>query len=294
MSKLPSLDGIPERQAMGVVVGLIESLTPQPFPTEPPDADLAQQVLKELVESEGLADNAVETDQGKARLLEALSDRIAEPLKEGATAQDAKERLWLRGLLAPRQYEVVFPASVDSYLVINDARKNHLERAIRSPSMVQHLQPDLEAAEETAVTLFVQRHTVQGNTASLLVVAIRERNKIRVDAAWRVFDSDVPGAAYASSPLDLLKAFVAKYGGPFSVYGGPPRSFMEHETQRVIDPNALPMQPLERREGRYVGTMRFKVSKLGVVVVALGYQIFLPPFIEDLKRHGVAARVPDH
>jgi hypothetical protein len=218
---------------------------------------------------------------------------MSAPVTTGKRGEQARARLGQQGLLSSNLYQIQFHQTfVEAEK--RGIRKAHVEQAIHQPDSLQHVLPEKIRSEDfPAISVYAKHHGTSHSTDrfTLLVPTLRRGATQIVSAAWRVYHSDVD-LADAHEPLDVLRAFVGTYGINFRVGNSPLRKFFFYE--------AFPLMPggqrtditrIEAANPLDVASMSFlRVSSLGVIEVAIAYVIDRPPYINDLRKHGVQFR----
>jgi len=108
-----------------------------------------------------------------------------------------------------------------------------------------------------------------------------------VTTAWRVYysDNDLTNVA---DPLDVLRAFVDRYGLTFTVGADPQeRKFILYETIPLPKDAQTDLLKLHNKAGqKFEASNLFRVRD-GVAEVAIVYAIDIDRYAEDLRKHGV-------
>src|SRR4051812_27030324 len=139
-----------------------------------------------------------------------LSQQLDEAVFSGQSADEVLARAGQAGRLPPSIYKIVQPRIFRERFNPLGIRKQAVEGAVHRPDDVQHLVNDraVELARDTH-SLFMKLvpATDKEEAYWLLVQTLREGFEQEVQAAWRVYPSDV-NLENASDPLDVLKLFV--------------------------------------------------------------------------------------
>src|SRR6185295_10141045 len=80
----------------------------------------------------------------------------------------------------------------------------------------QHLLPGLFGPVDNSVSLFTKSYSNGDDPFTILVQAERKGATIRVEHAFKIYDSDI-NYDHVREPLDLLLAFIEKYGSQITV-----------------------------------------------------------------------------
>jgi hypothetical protein len=283
---LKSLRDLSPPEAELALAEIAQSLLPQPFPPdERPLNRMHQKVLDELYKKLNI--DVVKFSSGDTvKVLEALIREISASVLSGPRAEAARARLGRRGDLRLDLYRLTFSPAFDLE-EMRGIRRSHVQDALRNPDAVEHLAEETE--ESMGVTLIAKKHIgpdAEGNFV-LLVQALRNEDQLGVAKAVRIYYSDVD-LRLASKPVDMLKAFLAKYGVPFYLPTlGPVKYLIGEFIPGDVNPRSLNIRipgfegvPLEG-----VGTLR--PTTLGVMHIPLAYFINSEQYVVDLRRHNV-------
>lgn len=119
------------------------------------------------------------------------------------------------GLLSPSAYKVEFDSDFNRLFKALGGYRNTVEEAVLRPDDFQHLMTDPPFVDESELfSLFVKKGTRPELGAHwLLVQTLRKGITQLVQCAWWVHAADVD-VSRVEKPLDLLRAFVDKFGIP--------------------------------------------------------------------------------
>jgi hypothetical protein len=126
----------------------------------------------------------------------------------------------------------------------------------------------------------------------LLVQTRREGDLQTVVSAWRVYHEDVDLHS-VTKPIELLRAFVDKYGIEFSIADDSrKRKFVLYENIPIAQDRTTEVFKLPQPEKRaFEWCNVFRRSK-GELEIAVAYAIDVTRYAEDLRRHGVTVNLP--
>ncbi len=272
-----------------LLVSTSQHFLPQPF-AEDVELSEAEKALLEEIRTQLELDAGDNSSGSQTQILQTLHTEMSAPLREHPErAEAARARLGHLGILPERLYRIRFGDQFRESEKFG-IRRSHVEEAIGHPDHAQHILPEsIRSGEHPAVSLFTK--TVQGqrsyDTFTLLVTATRENAVQRVDLAWRVYHSDVT-ISQAYEPLNVLRAFVEKYGIECRVGSSAPAKFFCYEAFPLL-PSQRAMNPITSISSTEKGLASFlyRVSPLGVLEVALAYTIDLTQYGDDLRQHNV-------
>ncbi len=233
---------------------------------------------------------------GEAEVFGYLAEKLSSPFLTEEKIAEIRARMGANGELPPRQYRLVFDHDRAKAMELLGIRRSHVEDAVFSPDRVQKLSPtDLGATDNrlTTMGLFVKYHRHQTDDPStLLVHCIYQADTLTVWAAWRIYDRDIKLRGPTESPLDLLRAFVDRYGMEFGFEGG--NGMFRFLLYEVFPPRSTSTEHggvLKMIVKRHESAMTYNQSfvrwgELGTMEVTLAYVIRLDLYIKDLAEHG--------
>jgi hypothetical protein len=268
--------------------GLLSSLTLSVVPDERDHTHLAWDPLARAVLQEARRRLHLEEDDwstsARVRVANLLGDELRHTLLTRERATAARQRLGASGALWTRAYRIEFTTDSKAGRV----RPVNIEDAVRNPDAFQHLPPGPDTSSSNKfLSLFVKRASArEGEPSFTLVQAHRDQDVQRVEAAWRIYPSEVD-IKEAREPLDILKAFVARYGLDLKIGGGEVRKFTLYERVPIAPGwNRGLIQVLGRPQS--VWNAFWARAQDTYLEVALAYAIALDDYYATLEKHGVS------
>jgi hypothetical protein len=254
-----------------------------------PDQSLLSAVRIRLCEIIGAPTTGALTLQQRSAAIDLISESLSAAIIVD-TGRDVRTRLGDKGLLSPRQYKVVFSDAFKSVTEPLGIRRAHVTAVINNPDAVEHIHLR-EAKEGESFSLFAKTFADANKEASraftLLVVPRREGEEQIVGDAYRIYHDDIP-INPGSTPLDLLRAFVSKYGCAIRVGEAPASKFLFDqvvplgERRRVVEVLRDQLPPGTEVKVNSI----IRVSRLQVIEVALAYGIDITRYREMLISRG--------
>jgi hypothetical protein len=276
----------------------VESLVPHPviegeLVKAQPSPDLVARLIAEAREELRLPEN--DTSPNSQRLiLDLLTRSMANAF---SNPQEAQERLGSRGALEPGAYDVHFGDNFEDLISKRGITRDQIQSALSSPDAVEHLPPMHDDATDR-FSLFTKRDP---GPSTLLVEATREKARLHVSVAWRIFHRDIRWDG-VRGPLDLLRSFIEAFGKDFLLGNRPPQKLVEYDAlsiaalgwsqadvEQLLHGNMkLLFRPIEwqPREEIYI-PFRMRVSTLDVIEIQMMYMINLTKYYASLRAHGV-------
>jgi hypothetical protein len=245
-STLPSLRDQSATEIEGILANLTLEIMPNPGISGTGSdltTDFRDRLIQEIRISLGL-----KRDDKSPEAMSRIYDYLAREMGQAALAdvdiKEVKARLGDKGELAPPLYKIVFSDSFKHGSKIRGVDERTVEITLQSPNSVEHLRPELLGITSKRATSLYLRQFINPsrpfNSYSLLVFCTRAGYVQQVTNAWQVFHSDVD-LSKTKSPLDVLKALVAKYGFEIQI-GETKAAFFWHE--RVPISRRLPFNEL--------------------------------------------------
>lgn len=278
-------------QAEHTLASFADSLVPHPFDDAEsfPDQDLARRIFNELTQVakvEGVEDPV----EVRRRVFATLAQELSSYALQSADIPAIQDRLGMRGALRPAAYRVEIGAPI-AKLSDRGIRRSHIEAAVRSPDIVQHLESpdDLGRDHLPAISLFAKKIKSSRTSESfvLLVQAKRVGASQAIQTAWRIYADDIVTPTELT-PLGLLQAFVEAFGLEFTIGDTPPTKFTLY--RRVAIAPGTPQSNIirfvnpgnDKVEGHHY--VRF-IPEEGIVEVSLSYVINVSKYQSALMRH---------
>jgi hypothetical protein len=290
---LQSLKHLAPDEAETVLASFAKTLLPTPEkPPTFPDPALAQRLLQELSQRAEIArvGNPAEV---RGRVLSVLAQELSGYALQSANLDEIKARLGARGELRSDYYKIEIPPVIKE-LQKRGIQRNHIERALRQPSAVEHLSKNgFDQKDELLLSIFVKDigSSSDARRFTLLVQTQRKGATQTILSAWRIYHSDIEWPAHAT-PLSILKSFVQVFGLSFKVGDGPLTKFVLY--QRIPVPkdvertNLISIQNPERHD--LVAQQWLRIDSEGFAEVAIAYVIDMTTYGATLKRHGVTPK----
>ena len=156
-----------------------------------------------------------------------LSQQVVEAIMGGKDPEAVTRRMGLEGRLPISGYKISFAKHFE-----RDTKESekYIRRVIKDAQDVQHLVDNVQGSDinpTRGMTLVLIPQTSRnGQDHWLMIDAIRIDDRLIIDRAFRVFPS-VVDLSSANEPLDVLRAFAAHYGEPFSIERSARQTFFE-------------------------------------------------------------------
>jgi len=295
ISTLPSLRQQSPQEIEGILANLTLGILPNPGVGDNRyQSDIAPEFHQRLIQEIRVSLRLKRDDkspQAMAKIYEYLAREIERAALVGVDITEVKTRLGERGDLAPSLYKIEF---ADTFRDLSEKRgieRRDVEQLLQAPDFVQHLRPEflgIATAKLTSLYLKEFKNSQQpSNTYSLLVFCHRVGYVQRVGEAWRIFPSDVD-LTTAKSPLDVLKAFVNKYGIEIQV-GNKKGLFFWHEHITLGPDKEYNVVQFNRPDPNTDMSTTFEVGKVtdNMLEVLYAFGINHTAYDADLIKHGV-------
>lgn len=291
---LPSLNHVNPADVEGILANLTLGMLPNPGISDEPSLPTE---LRDRLVHEIRIRLRLKRDDTSPKAMAKIYDLLAKEIERVALAKvDIKEirsRLGQRGDLAPSLYTIIF---MDSFSGSKErgVRQGDVERTLRTPDSVEHLNPELLGMTRSrATSLYLKEFRndkTPRNSYSLLVFCTRIGYKQQVGDAWQIFHSDV-NITQAKTPLDVLRILVRKYGFEFKL-GEKTGSFFWHERVQIKDPskpNTFLEIPKRPSVDMAVTWSPGRIEK-NVLEVTYAFGINNTAYEADLREHGIIVK----
>jgi hypothetical protein len=273
MTALQSLSGKSPQEAFEALTLVTQLLLPNPGidEDEATTSELTSSVLAEIRQRY--------KDSQAGELYELLSSEITRSALAETGEQQIRYRLGEQGYLWSNKHRVSFSDNFLASMRDLNVRKAHVEDAVHNADGVRHLLPEKYGANENALSLFVKFISKTKVPHVLLILGSRKGDMLNVYFALRIIPSVVPIQG-AKTPLDILRAFVEKYGVDVFVGDEIGKFFLYKSTDKSTG-----IVPLEKRDVNIIGC--FIVSRVqNTLEVGAAFAIDILKYQDSLKEHG--------
>lgn len=281
---LQTLKHHPPAEAAAILAGLTLSLSPEAEDsTDSVDDKLRGTLLSEVYRKLHISTTA-QSESDKAKLYRFLTKEMSTAALSAANTDEIKQRVGQRGDLRPDLYEIIIPNDVRVKANEQSVSISDIREALENPDGVEHLLPEQFGITGDAVSLYyVEWETVKsGETSFLLILTRRKGYKQTVADVIRFFESDVP--TQAKTPLELLKAFVERYGVVQQI-GDRAAKFFLYEVIPFFGKPANFLQFPAQSEGAVTLTRCFVKFSQNTAEVAIAFTINEREYLADLRKH---------
>jgi hypothetical protein len=289
---LQTLKNYNNREAALILAGLSRQLLPdellEPTLDEAPiNSETHQRVLAEVYRKLRLTAED-KSEESQARVINYIGKEMSRVALAGSDLHAVENRVGQQGNLRPEAYKVILTSRDEEYFYKYGLHRGQIKATVNEADDFQHLLPGLFGPVDNNVSLFVKIYPNGDDPFTILVQAERAGATVKVQHAFKVYDSDV-NLDYVREPLDLLLVFVEKYG--FQVTVG-------DESGKFVMYKSIPHDV--RKQGNdffhaHTGSADFRsgfhvMSTRNSVEVAVGYVINETAYLSDLKRHEYLVR----
>lgn len=261
---------------------------------EVPLAGRLQPLLEEATRNLEIDVNSV-SERDRSRLAKLFSRELRKLILDDKTRHAARGRLADKGLLGLEAYKFRVGAHLrrqakDFGIMIPSVRAT-----LSKPTSFQHMTPtEAPKFSRNRFSIFVKHFGMPEHADFhwILAFAIRKKNKIIADAAWRIFRSDLGNRLDFSraSPLDLLKEFTSVFGIPIQVGRAAPSKFIVYD-RIPIEGTERPSEVfgVDMLKGRkYTSNFLFRRNaEPPSIEVAIAFCIDDTKYLEALERHRI-------
>lgn len=293
---LESLSGFSKREAQGILSSVTLSLLPNPSsePRRSIDEALYRRVLAESREKLSV-DPSDETTETRSRVVDFLGNQISESILRGVDVDRIKSRLGENGYLRPDEYEIKSTPETEQFLDVLRMQKTELLDAINSPDEAEHLTADiLQDGTSTGLSLFTKSFGTGHDSYILIVGLERVGHTLEPHFFYRAYFSDVDIQS-AHSPLEVLRAFINRYGIRFQLGNLPATMFYQREVlpYNKIKYNSTAqginklLHPLEVTSDSLTSAMVRTIPSLELVCFTAIFLINLARYRKDLAGHDI-------
>ena len=287
---LQTLKSYSPQEAAVILASVTRHLLPEEL-TEPTthltavDDNMRRRVLGEIYQKLGVS-HEDKTQKSQARVLNFIGKEMSRAALAESDLREIENRVGQQGNLRPDAYKVVLTSKEEKAFHKYGISRAQIKTSVNNADDFQHLLPGLFGPISNDISLFVKSYPNEDDPFTILVQALREGAKLTVQHAFKIYHSDLYFDK-RQEPLDLLLAFVDKYGlritvgdetGKFVMYkrvlhqGSPLRT-------KFFNFHADDEQPTAYRSGFHV---KFTEN---TTEVAIGYVINETKYLTDLKKH---------
>jgi len=286
---LQTLKHRPPAEAAAILASLTLSLSPQSEHQieDSIDESLRNSLLSEIYRKLHINQTA-QSESQKAELYRFLTKEMSNAALSATDTDEIKRRVGQRGDLRPDLYSIGIPQEARSFAKQRSISLGEITNALEQPDDVEHLPGGVLSSvnTENAISIYLQeQETVStGEHSFLLVLSRRTGYHQQVMEPIRIYASDVH-IDEVISPLNLLKAFIDKYGFVLRVAGRTGKIFLYETIPYYGDFTKLVEYPPGFEKETNHRTCLFVKPSVGKVEVALVYSINEGMYLADLQRH---------
>lgn len=238
----------------------------------------------------------------QARIYAFLSDALSNAALANTDVKNIKARLGNKGELRPSDYEIRINDDVVPMLEALGTKRSHVIEAILRPDKVTHLlnNANLEVQFRPTISIKSIDNRNPEDRFILLIHSVRDGNTQHIGSAFRVYPSDVD-LTTASEPVDVLKAFVNKYGLTFQLGVRVSKCMVDEvlevkrSTLALIDrKDRSAFTLLDGEKGDYfLPLVDYLESQLqgsegeSLVNITLAFMVDISAYVSTLRKHGV-------
>ena len=271
----------------GLTLSLIPAEETEGAAVTPVDEPLRNKVLSEVYQKLRL-NPLDQSESQKAELFSFLAKEMSRAALANANIEEIKARVGQRGDLRPDLYSIEIPSEARSLAKQRSISLGEITSALEHPDDVEHLLGGVlsSADTENAISVYSQEQETEstGEHSFLLVLSRRTGYHQQVMEPIRIYPSDVH-LDDVISPLDLLKAFIEKYGFVLKVAGRTGKFFLYETIPYYGDFTKLVEYPPGFEKETSHRTSLLVKHSLGRVEVALVYSINQGRYLADLQKH---------
>jgi hypothetical protein len=288
MTTLSSLKKLPATERDSYIAALIRSFTPSPTDVRDDvelSRDIYQKAEKELLSKLHLT--SLEAPHARTAALRFLTGALKQTAVPTSDVRNVRERVGGKGALPLHLYDVAFGQNFVDLNETLGVSKDAVLAVIRSADGVEHFVPDEVTQSGVDPTTILVKHFFGADPYTLIVIAMREGAKLRIDRAWKSFFSEVPTEPLAK-PVDFLHAFVEVFGVPLRI-GDTEAKFVAYEI--------FPLSPTSGRnmievlnggqQHRFDARFNYRASAYSLAVT-LAFAIDVECYASSLAKHGVS------
>ncbi len=294
---LETLSGLNRRETQGILSSVALSLLPNPSsePRQSVDEELYHRILTESREKLNVApdDESAET---RSRVADFLGNQISESILRGVDVDRIKARLGEAGYLRPDEYEANITSRFQDFVAIFRLNEAEVLNAIRHPDEVEHL-PSVQQPDKSTVGLSIctKLFGAGRDTYMLIMILFRMGHVIEPHFAYRAFISDID-LRTAQSPLEMLKAFVERYGARFRLGNLPAAKFYQQEILPLVPGSPVDaytlaanyVELMETAPDFFTNMMIRRINSLGLISFSIAFMVNLQKYRADLETHGIS------
>jgi hypothetical protein len=286
---LQTLKSYSPQEAAVILASVTRHLVPEEL-TEPTthlsaiDDKIHRRVLGEVYQKLGLS-HEDKTQKSQARVINYIGKELSRAALAESDLREIENRVGQQGNLRPAAYKVILTSKEEKAFKKYGISRAQIKTSVNNADDFQHLLPGLFDPVSNDVSLFVKSYSQENDPFTILVQALRDGTKLTVQHAFKIYHSDLDFDK-RQEPLDLLLAFVDKYGLRITV-GDETGNFVMYKR---VPHHGLPIstnffnfhadnEPTAFRSGFHI-----KVTE-NTIEIAIGYVINETKYLTDLKKH---------
>jgi hypothetical protein len=206
----------------------------------------------------------------------------------------AVARLSQAGRLSPSSYTAIFQESFQTQFFPLGVTKRQVEEALHQPDDYQHLMTERSPKyEDNVFSLFMKWNGGRkGQDPNWLLVQSYRRGLEQIpQSAWRIYPTEID-LSQAAAPLDVLKAFVEKFGTMIELAGHKGKFIESASVSKELAAMGFGLAFKFESEGpniNYFNSWSFRhTTDPTMIDVGIAYCINLNRYRSNLISHGVS------
>ncbi len=269
-------------QRSETILDLIESID-----ASGKENEVQLEILREILQLLKVSENR-DLLETKTRILEFIGKEIRDITVGSNQIASVRKRLGQKGMLPPSGYKITYTQEFSELCQPLGINRQEVRQVVSAPDTFEHFLPEIKGSNDEAISLYAKAYRDNGDAYSLLIDTRRVGDEVIVHYGIRVFHSDVD-MSDVTTPLDLLRAFTARFGEDV---------VLNDEVGRLFIYRAMPIGATKFRIGMPNSAEHADVRAShrllagGVVEVTIAYGVNLTQYAASLRRHGVAIKRP--
>jgi len=237
--------------------------------------------------------DAEDSREVQNRVAAYLSETLLRSALTGVDVTPVRRRLGRLGELRPDLYEISFAQGRDSQITMNlGVSREDVIGFVKQPQAVQHLRSLIENEADAEVAPDMSFYAVTPiprrpkDLRTLVIMTTRKDDRQIIWDVLALYHSEF--GSLPSEPIDLLQAFLTKYGVDVRVGQSEPRKLFLFERVQAL-PGQPPSAQVSASFGPFSGEFRsFLRLYPNFAIISVVFGVNETRYLDTLRRHGLS------
>lgn len=237
-----------------------------------------------------------QTRETNAKITDFLTSTLLNTALRNADVAPIRERLGEAGQLRTDLYRVEFPPDKEETIKSLGVSTEQVIQIVKSPQRVQHLRntisnvPTPETIPNISLYASTNASKREKDLRTLLVLTMRTHDRQVVWDVLVLYHSEF--AFVPSDPVDILRAFVGKYGLDIRVAGSDARKlFLNEQVPIISESPSTELISIPKGQSRRGYLRAFARREDELVIIGIAFGVNVDEYFASLSKHGISARL---